>query len=114
MATSPIRRPSAYATQATSPSVGFSMAGLLRRPAVADQNEGCPERRVRGRRVAEQLELGGAERRGAAEGLGACVGVEEAGGQDHGGLGGARPVGDQERPRAGVEKGARESRQALA
>src|SRR6266849_9871841 len=125
MATSPTRLPSAYATEATTPSIGAlgsSEGGSaplpkpppeqiapakpaleaehscsrghgsyldrsLGRAAVAHEDEGRPQGRVRHGGVAQELELRRAQGRRAPERLVSAIGLEEARGQKGGGPG---------------------------
>src|SRR5713101_3235077 len=146
MATSPTRLPSAYATEATTPSIGAlgsSEGGSaplpkpppeqiapakpaleaehscsrghgsyldrsLGRAAVAHEDEGSPQRRVPHGRVAQELELRRAQGRRAPQRLVSAVGLEETRGEKGGGLGGHRPVRDQEPARARIEESPRQ------
>src|SRR5712691_2709611 len=103
MATSPTRLPSAYATEATTPSIG-----ALGRAAVAHEDEGRPQGRVRHGGVAQELELGRAQGRRAPERLVSAVGLEETRRQKGGGLRGHGPVRDQEPARARIEESPRQ------
>src|SRR6266446_2806509 len=108
MATSPRRLPSAYATLATTPSIG-----ALGRAAVADKDKRRPQGGVGHGGIAEELELGRAQRGRAAKRLIASVGLEETRGQEGRRLGGHRPVRDEQGARARVEEGPRQAREAL-
>src|SRR2546422_5740319 len=102
MATSPTRLPSAYATEATTPSIG-----ALERAAIAHEDKGRPQGRVRHGGIAQELELRRAQGRRTPERLVSAVGLEEARRQKGGGLGGPGPMRDQEAPPAPIEESPR-------